>query len=337
MRDPKLSVIILAAGKGTRMKSTKAKVLHHVFFDSMINHVVRATNPLQASQTIIIVGHQKDSVKNELAGHQLEFATQKEQLGTGHAVLMAKEILESEDSTVMILCGDTPLIRSETLSHLFELHLKNQRAVTILTTILDDPTHYGRIISNKRGEVSRIVEHKDATDTQLDVKEVNAGIYCVESKFLFSALEKVDTNNSQGEVYLTDIVQIAVDEGLSVGKYITADSNEIQGVNSRLQLATAQQEFQRRRNTQLLEAGVSIHDTASVQISLDSNIGTDTVVEFGVKISGESSIGKTCIIGQGTIIHNCVLNDDVEIGPYSCLTNQTIDKNNQLPPYSHRI
>ena len=205
-----LSTIILAAGKGTRMKSEKAKVLHELFFAPMIHHVLNALTGLDRAKDVVIVGHQRDKVMASLENFDVEFSVQEEQLGTGHAVLAAENHLAGSGDAIMILCGDTPLIQTETLQAMYAHHQKSNTPLTVMTTHLTNPTNYGRIISDESGNVLSIVEEKDATDEEREITEINAGIYCADESFLFSALKEVGTNNSQGEVYLTDIVAIAV-------------------------------------------------------------------------------------------------------------------------------
>jgi len=328
-----LCVVILAAGKGTRMKSQNAKVLHTVFFHPMVHHVVRAIEPLAPTKTIVIVGHQKEKVQQALSGFTVEFAFQEQQLGTGHAVLSAEQFIDDPTSTVMILCGDTPLVRSETLASMFNHHLGNGCDLTLMTTHLQDPTNYGRIIKEQQGKVTGIVEQKDASPEQLAIKEINAGIYLVTSAFLFRALQQVDMNNSQGEMYLTDIVAIAVNEKLRVETF-SADPSEILGVNSRVELALASEEMQMRRNRELMAAGVSMELPSTIAVSPESLIGGDTTLESLVKISGTSTIGSACNIGQGTILHNVKLGDNVVIGPYSFISGTSLDDGTTLPAYS---
>jgi bifunctional UDP-N-acetylglucosamine pyrophosphorylase/glucosamine-1-phosphate N-acetyltransferase len=329
-----LSVIILAAGKGTRMKSDKAKVLHEVFYAPMVHHVINATLPLQPVQTVVIVGHQHTAVRQALEPFAVDFVQQKEQLGTGHAVLVAENSVAESAETVMILCGDTPLIKAETLLEMYERHCQQQAALTLMTTVLEDPTNYGRILSDPRDKVLGIVEQKDATRQQLAIQEINAGIYCVDKKFLFSALKKVGTDNSQGEVYLTDIVKLAVDSGLIVEKYIALTPLDVLGVNSRVELADAQRELQMRQNRMLMLKGVSMHNPETISVSPDSSLGCDTLLGPSVNISNRTQIGNSCTIGQGTILHNCHIGDQVSIGPYSYLSDCTITDNTTLPPFS---
>ncbi len=329
-----LSIIILAAGKGTRMKSNKAKVLHEVFYSPMVHHVIKATLPLHPIQTIVIIGHQKAAVEKALKSFDLDFVVQTEQLGTGHAVLVAENSIIEATNTIMILCGDTPLVKAETLQEMYSYHQQQNSALTLMTTVLENPSNYGRILCDANNKICAIVEQKDATDEQLEIKEINAGIYCVERTFLFSALKKVGTNNSQGEVYLTDVVKLAVDSGLIVEKFRSPTPMDVLGVNSRVELADAQNELQKRRNRMLMLQGVTMNNPETISISPDSSVNSDTILDPGVNISGLSMIGNSCNIGQGTILKNCQLGDNVTIGPYSCLVDCTVAANTTLPPFS---
>lgn len=334
MISPTLSIVILAAGKGTRMKSQKAKVLHEVFHAPMVHHVLDSVLPLRPENSVVVIGHQKDAVKNALNGYDITCAVQENQLGTGHAVLAAQPHIPRESGAVMILCGDTPLIRTETLQEMYDLHNQNGSGLTLLTTVLEDPTNYGRILCTEKGHITGIIEQKDASDEQRAIREINAGIYCVEKSFLFSALQKVGTDNSQGEVYLTDIVAIAVESGIKVEKFVTNKPLDVLGVNSRIELADAHQELQQRRNRELMLQGITMLHPDSTSVSPDSTIGLDTLLEPGVQISKSSSIGTSCTIGQGAIIKNCRVGSGATIGAYSYLVNQSIEPGSALDPYS---
>ena len=334
MTSPPLSVIILAAGKGTRMKSDKAKVLHEVFYSPMVHHVLAATIPLEPIQTVIIVGHQKRAVEKALQSFAVTFVVQEEQLGTGHAVLIAEKHIIAAADTVMILCGDTPLIRSEILKEMYSCHQKRHAAITLMTTVLDNPTNYGRIVRDSNNKIQGIIEQKDATPEQRQIREINAGIYCVDKTFLFSALKKVGTDNSQGEVYLTDIVKHAVASNLVVEKYQAQIPVDVLGVNSRIELADAQNELQMRRNRSLMLQGVSMNNPETISISPESSIEKDTILDPLVSISGRSWIGHSSRIGQGVIITNCQIGDNATIGPYCCLSECTIAAGTTLPPFS---
>jgi bifunctional UDP-N-acetylglucosamine pyrophosphorylase/glucosamine-1-phosphate N-acetyltransferase len=332
--QPILSLIILAAGKGTRMKSEQAKVLHQVFYAPMLHHVLTAARPLGAEKTVVVVGHQRDEVERALAGFDVTVCIQEKQLGTGHAVLCAESIVGRKKGTVMILCGDTPLIQSETLEQMYVKHLAHGGPLTIMTTLLENPTNYGRIMSNDAGKVLSIVEEKDASPEQKEIREINAGIYCVNSDFLFTTLQKVGTNNSQGEVYLTDIVSIAVENNCPVEKYMTSNPHDVLGVNSRVELAEAHQELQRRRNRQLMLEGITMHDPATTSVAPEVKISKDVILYPGVHITGHSVIGKNCIVENGVIIKDSVLEEDVYVGAYSYLEGCRVEAGRTFGPHS---
>jgi bifunctional UDP-N-acetylglucosamine pyrophosphorylase/glucosamine-1-phosphate N-acetyltransferase len=332
-----LAVIILAAGKGTRMKSDKAKVLHEVFYAPMVHHVINAILPVNPAQTIVIVGHQRDDVETALASFEVTSVVQNEQLGTGHAVLVAENAVIDNAYTVMILCGDTPLVKAETLHEMYLHHQVQNSTLTLMTTVLDDPTNYGRILCDANNQVQGIVEQKDATDEQLKIKEINAGIYCVQKSFLFSTLKRIGTNNSQGEVYLTDIVKLAVENGLLVEKFVVPTPLDVLGVNSRVELADAQNELQMRRNRLLMLQGITMNNPETISVSPESSIGNDTILDPGVHISEGCRIGKSCRIGHGSILKNCHIGDKAIIGPYSCLVDSTVAGGTILSPFSKEI
>lgn len=329
-----LVALVLAAGKGTRMKSGKAKVLHEVFSSPMLHHVLRAIEPLSPARTLVIVGHQRHEVEKSLEGFNVECVVQKVQQGTGHAVLTAEETLQGKDCTVMILCGDTPLIRTEILMTMYNHHRSQASTLTVMTTILDNPTNYGRILLGADGNISGIVEEKDASSEQRAIKEINAGIYLVNKKFLFEALHKVGTNNSQGEMYLTDIIALAAKSGCKMRKFLCPFPQDVLGVNSRVELAEAHKEIQRRRNEDLMRQGVTMYTPESISVSPETTIGADTVILPGVQIRGRSKIGGFCKIEPGAILENCTIGDHVHIGAYSYLTDCVIQPFTHLAPYT---
>lgn len=332
MTDSSLALVILAAGKGTRMKSEKAKVLHQLFYQPMVAHVLHATAPLDASQTVVVVGHQKEAVESTLKSFNVDLAEQTEQNGTGHAVLAAEQAIKGEQQTIMILCGDTPLIRSSTLQSMYEAHLNTKSDLTLMTTVLDDPTNYGRIISDDTGNLLGIVEQKDASPKELEIQEINAGIYCVNSRLLFTALKNVGTDNKQGEVYLTDIVQIAVKDQLTVKKFTVSSPIEVLGVNSRLELSDAQQELQLRRNRELMSLGISMISPETIRVSPEAEIMPDVLLEPCVHIFGTTKIGNAAVIEQAAVLKNCTIGKGARIGAGSSLENIVVEDGQVIMP-----
>ena len=330
-----LYLVILAAGKGTRMKSNRAKVLHEVFYAPMLHHVLQALAPLHAEKSIIILGHQKEEVKKSLETFPVETVIQNEQLGTGHAVLCAESAIEEMSGSVMIVCGDTPLIQSETLIDMVTQHKTQKSMLTVMTTKLEDPTHYGRIIEDKDGLIQSIVEEKDATSLQKKIQEINAGIYCIDTKFLFTHLKKIGTDNSQGEVYLTDIVTQAVSEKLAVHKFVNPDPQDVLGVNSRLELSQAHQALQIRRNNVLMSEGATILNPATTQVAPGCTIEKDVTLHPGVEITGNSSISTGSDIKNGAILHNVTVGTHCTISSYACLNDCNITANTIIPQHSH--
>ena len=303
MGDDMLWAVILAAGKGTRMKSAKAKVLHELFGRPMIRHVVERVHRAGVGRVVVVTGHQAEAVEAVLAGDGVRFARQEEQLGTGHAVRCAESALPPSCQRVLILCGDTPLVTPATLAALIAAHGDN--AVTVLTTLLDDPTGYGRVLADAHGRVTAIVEEKDATDEQRAVREVNTGIYCVERRFLFHALGRLRNDNRQKEYYLTDIVGMAVAAGLPVGRMAAPDPREVIGINSRRELAQAEAVLQEERHVALMAAGVTIVAPQCTFIGPDVRIGADTVIEPHVHIRGATEIGAGCVIEPFCLLEDC--------------------------------
>jgi bifunctional UDP-N-acetylglucosamine pyrophosphorylase / glucosamine-1-phosphate N-acetyltransferase len=328
-----LSALILAAGKGTRMKSEKAKVLHEVFFAPMIHHVLDAVQPL-FEQIIVVVGHQGKEVQNALSSYRVLFAEQKIQLGTAHAVLSAENQLRATGGTVMILCGDTPLIQTETLRLMLAEHFDAGNPLTVMTTVLENPTHYGRIITDGQGKVTRIIEEKDASPEQKQIREVNAGIYCADVRFLLDSLSEVGTDNKQGEFYLTDAIEIAVGKGKAVHRFLCADAEEVLGVNSRNELAQAHSGLQLRRNRHLMTAGVTLLQPASILVEKGVIIGSDTVIEPCVHLQGRTRIGSSCQVGSFVVLRDTTLADRVSVGTFSYLEGVRIGADEKIPAHT---
>jgi len=332
----KLIALILAAGEGTRMKSSKAKVLHEVFFRPMLHHVLDAAGKTEVNRITVVVGHQRNRVVESLRGYTITPVTQEEQLGTGHAVLCCEETC-SEADTVLILCGDTPLIRTETLNAMIRRHRETGSVLTIMTTLVDDPFGYGRILCSNNGSVTAIIEEKDCNERQRRIKEINAGIYLAEREFLFPALKQVGTNNSQGEVYLTDIVAIANNQGHTVNKFSHDESIDVLGVNSRVELAEAHREIQKRRNTELMLSGVTMYGPETIYIAQGIPVGRDTIIHPGVNITGTSKIGIGCILEPGVFIHDCEIENNAIIGAWSTLQKWHVQPSEYIMPRTIRV
>jgi UDP-N-acetylglucosamine diphosphorylase/glucosamine-1-phosphate N-acetyltransferase len=338
-----LDILILAAGLGTRMRSNLAKVLHKLDDRPLINHVCRTAAGLAPRKIYVVVGHQGDDVKaavlSELSDGQAEFVWQKEQLGTGDAVNAAREFLENEDSTLLILSGDVPMIRAETLGGLIQHH-KHHRgrgaAATILTVKLKDPTGYGRIVRDDAGMFAKIVEQKDATEEEREIREINAGIYCFDTRKLFDALAKVQNNNAQGEYYLTDVPALLREAGDDVSVYQHSEPREIEGVNNRAQLADLERILNRQTISRLmLDYGVSFIDPKNTYVSSAVRIGRETVIYPGVTIEGDTEIGDGCTIRPGTRIANSKIGTNVEIRDNCLITDSEIKGNSTIGPMAH--
>ena len=325
--------IILAAGKGTRMKSKLYKVLHPVSGKPMVEHIINRVSETNPDEIITIVGHGAEQVKAQL-GERSEYDLQAEQLGTGHAVLQAASFLEGKKGTTLVISGDTPLLTTETLNNLFEYHQGKNASATILTAQAQNPTGYGRIIRDHVGIVEKIVEQKDASPEEARVKEINTGTYCFDNEALFTALNKVGTNNAQGEYYLTDIIEILKEDGNTVAAYQTENFEESMGVNDRIALAKANEIMRKRINEAHMTNGVTFVDPASTYIDAGVVIGSDTVIEAGVQLQGETVIGMDCMIGAHSRIVDSVIEDNVVI-TNSVIESSHVKKAADVGPFAH--
>ncbi|NNK56875.1 MAG: bifunctional N-acetylglucosamine-1-phosphate uridyltransferase/glucosamine-1-phosphate acetyltransferase [Desulfofustis sp.] len=327
-----LCVIVLAAGKGTRMKSSRAKVLHEVFYRPMLHHVLDSVAPLNPDTTIVIVGHQKEAVTAILDDYKVTCCEQREQNGTGHAVLSARSLLADFQGTLMIINGDAPLLLTEHLEQMIEAHSSSGAALTIMTTALNDPTNYGRVISDSFGAVRAVVEEKDADDRQRAVKEINAGIYIGDAEIIFGALDRVTTDNAQGEMYLTDIVSIGVGDGQMVNKFEHPYPNHVLGVNSKVEMARAQRELSARRNRELMAMGVTMYDPPTISVGADVTLGAGCRLGAAVTIVGRSRIGDNCTIEPGVYLDDAEIGDEVKIGANSVVINYRVEMATRLAP-----
>jgi len=304
--------VILAAGQGTRMKSKIYKVLHPVAGRPMVMHVIKQLESLQLDELITVVGHGSETVKERI-GHSTKFVTQEEQLGTGHAVIQAEDLLKNKAGTTLVVCGDTPLITAKTYKELLQHHEQTGAKATILSAKAPDPTGYGRIIRDDHDEVERIVEHKDANETEKLVDEINTGTYCFDNVALFEALQNVSNDNAQGEYYLPDVIEILRNASEKVSAHVTNDFSETIGINDRIALAEAEQIMKRRILEKHMHNGVTIIDPANTYIGPDVMIGQDTVIYPGTMISGETKIGTDNTIGPHTDITNCTIGNHLTI------------------------
>jgi bifunctional UDP-N-acetylglucosamine pyrophosphorylase/glucosamine-1-phosphate N-acetyltransferase len=321
-----MRVLILAAGLGTRMKSKYPKVMHKIMGKELVNWVIDTAKKLNPSKIAVVLGHKSDLVEKILPD-DIEIYYQKEQLGTGHAVMSAKEFITNED--VLILYGDTPLITVETLKNLINKHKETNANATILTAILDNPTGYGRIIKDSQGKVLSIVEELEATEEQKKIKEINAGFVIYKGDKLLEGLSKINANNNKGEYYLTD-VPIYID---NVETYVLNDFSEVLGINNRVQLAEAEKIMRKRTLNKLMLNGVTIIDPDNTYISPDVEIGQDTIIHPMTFIFGNTIIGEECEIGPMTRINNCKIGNFVKIIRSEC-EEAVIDNNVSVGPYS---
>lgn len=328
--------VILAAGEGTRMKSKLSKVLHKVCGKPILEYVIKASEGAGTEKNIVIVGHGGEMVKEYFKEEPIIFKDQPigedVPYGTGFAVMQAVEHIE-DDSTVVILYGDTPLITESTINKLMNYHNENEFQGTVLTAILDNPTGYGRIIRENTGEILKIVEEKDASQDEKKIKEINSGIYCFKGKLLKYALGKINNNNAQNEYYVTDVIGILKEEGHKVGAYIIEDANEIHGVNSRVQLAFSEDIMRKRINTHHMINGVTIINPDNTYIEDGVRIGRDTVIYPGVSLEGSTEIGEDCIIRNNSRIVNSIIHNGVSVES-STIEDSIVGENTHIGPYA---
>ena len=340
-------IMILAAGLGTRMKSRRAKVLHEVAGLPLVSHVVRAASKLAPGAIYVVVGHQAEEVelavredaraiaeRGQGAAPDLQFVLQAKQRGTGHAVMTARDKLAARSGSLIILAGDGPMIKGETLRHLADTHLAERNDATVLTVQMDDPTGYGRIIRDGQGGFSRCVEQKDGSPEELAVREVNVSIYCFEIPALVAALDDLNTDNAQGEYYLTDVPRIILAQGKRVGLLCHSDPVEVLSVNNRVELAELERKLREQKLRELMLAGVTLVDPATTYIHQDVQIGPDTVIYPQVIIEGDSRIGSGCSIQSWTRLRNVKVEDDVSIRNSSIVEDCLIRKGATIGPFA---
>jgi bifunctional UDP-N-acetylglucosamine pyrophosphorylase/glucosamine-1-phosphate N-acetyltransferase len=330
-----LHIVILAAGKGTRMKSSLPKVLHRVGGLPLIEHVIRTAESLKPASITVVVGHQSDAVRAALSRRStLQFVVQEPQLGTAHALLTTERLLGEKTGTLVLLSGDVPLLSANTLKKLADRHERSGVPVTVVTAVVDDATGYGRIV--RSGEkIARIVEHRDATDEQRAIQEINSGIYAFALEGLFDALKNIAAENAQREYYLPDVIALYRGRGHGVEGLIVADVDEIRGINSRAELAAVGRVVRDRKNAELMAAGVTIEDPATTYIDPGVRIGADTVVHPGVSIEGSTTIGSGCEIHSGVRIVDSTIGDRVTVNNHCVITDSALAPDVHVGPFAH--
>ena len=332
---PDVHVVILAAGKGTRMKSQVPKVLHPVAGVPMIEHVLAVSGALTPASTTVVVGHMGDRVRGALAAHShTEFVVQEPQLGTAHALLQTEPLLSSESGTLVLLSGDVPALRVDTLEHLVSTHRNAQAALTVVTATVDEPYGYGRIVRDG-GNLAKIVEEKDATPDERTITEINAGIYAFDLDGLFEAVRSIGASNAQREYYLPDLVSIYRAAGRVVETVTVANAAEIQGINSRAELASVGANLRQRRNLELMASGVTIEDPATTYIDADVQVGADSVIRPGVTLERGTVVGSGVTIHSGVRISASTIADGATVLDHSLITDSSVGPGASIGPFAH--
>ncbi|ACX81693.1 bifunctional UDP-N-acetylglucosamine diphosphorylase/glucosamine-1-phosphate N-acetyltransferase GlmU [Aggregatibacter actinomycetemcomitans] len=330
MTTQALSVVILAAGKGTRMYSDLPKVLHPIAGKPMVKHVIDTAKQLGARNIHLVYGHGGDLIQQRLAGEPVNWVLQTEQLGTGHAMQQAAPFF-ADDENILMLYGDAPLITKDTLEKL--IAAKPDNGIALLTVVLDNPTGYGRIL-RENGNVVGIVEQKDANVEQLNIQEVNTGVMVSDGASFKKWLAQLDNNNAQGEYYMTDVIALANRDGCQVAAVQAVDLMEVEGANNRLQLTALEQYFQQKQARELLLAGVMLLDPNSFKLRGELSHGKDVEIDMNVILNGKVRLGNRVKIGAGCVLTNCDIGDDVEIKPYSVLEDASVGANAAIGPFS---
>ncbi len=333
MSNQETAALILTAGKGTRMRSGMIKMIHDLCGQPLVKYVLDASEGAGIKRNIIILGYDAERVKETLGG-KYEYVLQKEQMGTGHAVLQAADLLKDYDGNVLVIPGDAPFLTAEVLSELISRHRKTNARTTILTAVLPDAGNYGRIVRGSGGNVVKIVEKKDAGLSELEIREVNSGTYCFDAKTLFKLLPEIDRRNTQGEYYLTDVIGLMFGKNLSVETVIASDHRVVLGVNNRYELAEALRLFREKILEELMMSGVTIIDPESTFIDLTVKIGQDTIVYPFTVIERDTTIGKNCVIGPHAHLSSAKIGSGVKIQS-SVVTGAAVADNTELEPYTN--
>lgn len=330
-----MMAIVMAAGKGTRMKSKSSKLVQKIYGKEIVKRAVENAKKAGVHNIVAVVGYMKEAVMGVL-GDSVSYAVQEEMLGTGHAVMQATKYLEGKKGKVLVLNGDVPILRPETLNKLLNKSIENKEAATLLTAIYDNPTGYGRIVRDEGGNVKGIVEEKDTSDEQKLIKEINSGIYCFDIEALLDALKEIKPNNAQGEYYLTDVIEIMNKKGLKTGAVVVEDNTEILGVNDRVQLELLTKVLQMRINTEFMKKGVTIEDINTTYIYDDVEIGMDTIIHPNTTIKSDVVIGEDCDIGPNAYIREgCRLANKVKIGSFVEIKKAIIGEGTKVPHLSY--
>lgn len=330
-----LTVVILAAGLGTRMKSRKAKVLHEAGGMSLVEHVVESALAVTSAERIaVVVGHQAELVERQLSARRVRFVRQAEQLGTGHAVMACAGAVKSDAGRLVVLYGDCPLLAVTTLEKLLAHHERAGAAATVITAMLEDPTGYGRAVVDDQGYVQGIVEHKVATAEQRAIRQVNSGIYCFEAGLLWSHLSEIKPNAVSKEYYLTDIVEILHGAGHRVSALLHENAGELLGINTRVELADADRILRERKTRELMLEGVTVRKPETVTVDTRVRVGMDTVIEAGVHLLGATTIGTDCVIGAGCVLKDARIGDGVIISPYTVIESSVVEARVTLGPFA---
>ncbi|MDD3571205.1 MAG: bifunctional UDP-N-acetylglucosamine diphosphorylase/glucosamine-1-phosphate N-acetyltransferase GlmU [Lachnospiraceae bacterium] len=328
-----LKAIVLAAGEGTRMKSKVPKVLHKVMNKTMVERVIEAAQGVGAQQVAVVIGHKAEMVKEAVKNEKVSFALQEKQLGTGHAVMQAIDFID-DDKDIIILYGDTPLIKQETLKNLVEFHRREDNGVSIISAVVEDSAGYGHIIRDENGNFVKNVEYKDATEAEKQVKEINTGIYCYKGRKLKEALAKLKNDNAQGEYYLPDTLEIILSAGNKVNAMNADDVTEFFGVNSRVQLSEAEAILKNRVNRMHMENGVTIIDPAQTYIEDSVEIGCDTIIYPGCVLEGKTIIDEDCHIGPYTKLSNMKIGNGTKV-QFSTAIDSEVGENTTVGPYAY--
>jgi bifunctional UDP-N-acetylglucosamine pyrophosphorylase/glucosamine-1-phosphate N-acetyltransferase len=331
-----IATIILAAGKGTRMKSDLVKVLHPILGLPMLSYTIDLSlNRIKAERTIVVVGHQADRIRETFQDPRLHFALQEEQLGTGHAVSQAVPFLDGFDGTILILCGDVPLVKAETLHSFLTAFWQDRSVLTVLTAVVERPFGYGRILRTREGWLKKIVEEKDASEKEKQVREINTGIFCAKASYLTEALKEIGQENAQGEYYLTDLAEIAGEKGLTCSAHTVSDPREVMGINTRVDLAMANEVLRQEKVDELMLSGVTIVDPKNIYIDKMVEVERDTILYPNCVLQGKTKVGRRCVIEPGAKISDSIIWDEVTIRSNSVIIESQVEEGAAIGPFAH--